>query len=363
MAGITSAGRNFLKCAYAAPDFAVDPGQGIPDGYEGKALMRKDVYTNTISFEAAKDTFILVMPTPGISYWSTTVASGTFPNQMTVWTPTYNTSFETLFGTKTDQSADAPINPVERDLNVSKFRYASSAFEITPTSNYYQYAGSITVWKFTASLDINVQTSGTGDGQNVKNQMCLIGMAGLSNVAPDNKPFKFIDGAYSMAVNSQPTWEFHAVRSGITRVPGVGEQATGNVPLNPTYGQFHGDIIGVGDLQCMVFRVSTPTGGVNSAIVKSWSCIEYQPTPSSAFYQFAGNSPVCDPVALKLYKEIAQKVPVAVPVMENEGFWSDRVVPIIKSVLATARVAGAFLPPVGQVVSGIDQITSAFGWL
>lgn len=359
MAGVSPAGKNFLKCAFASPDFAVDPGQGIPDGYEGKALMRKDVYTNTINFTADRDTFILVMPTPGVAYWTTVVSAGTFPTQSSVWTPVYNSSFQTLFGTPTNQAIDAPINPVERDLNVSKFRYASGTFEITATSNYMQYAGSITVWKLPIALDVMVQTTGTGALQTSNNEMALTGVSGVTIVSPDNKPFKFIDGAYSIAVNTEPTWEFQPIKSGITRVPGVGESAS----TNSTFGQFQGDIVGVGDLQSMVFRVSTPAAAVNSAIVKAWTCIEYQPNPSSAFYQFSGKSPAADPVALKLYREIALKVPVAVCVAENEGFWSDKVVPVIRGFLGAARVAGKAFPLLGQAVSGVDMITDAFGWL
>jgi hypothetical protein len=359
MAGVSPAGKNFLKCAFASPDFAVDPGQGIPDGYEGKALMRKDVYTSTINFTANTDTYIVVMPTPGVAYWTTSVTAGTALTQASVFTPVYNSSFTTLFGAVTNQAADAPTDPVERALNVSKFRYAASTFEITPTSNYMQYAGAITVWKIPVSLDVMVRTTGTGASQDSTNELALTGMDGITIPSPDNKPLKFIDGAYSMAVNTEPTWNFQAVKSGITRVPGVGESAT----TNTTCGQFHGDFVGVGDLQTLVFKINTPTGAVNSAIVKAWSCIEYQPTPSSAFYQFAGRSPATDMVALKLYRDIALKVPVAVCVAENEGFWSDKVVPIIKSFLGAARIAGKVIPPLGQAVSGVDLITDAFGWM
>lgn len=360
MAGVSSAGRNFLKCAFASPDFAVDPGQGIPDGYEGKALMRKDVYTSTINFTANTDTYIVVMPTPGVAYWTASVAAGTPLLQSTIWSPVYNSSFTTLFGAITDQAAVVPTNPVERALNVSKFRYASSTFEITPTSNYMQYAGSITVWKIPVSMDIMVKTSSPpANPQTSEPELALTGLDGLTTPSPDNKPFKFIDGAYSMAVNTEPTWQFQGVKSGITRLPGIGETASTNV----TFGQFQGDFVGVGDLQTLVFKISTPTGAVNSAIIKAWSCIEYQPTPSSAFYQFAGRSPAQDMMALKLYRDIALKIPVAVCVLENDGFWSDKVVPIIKSFLNAARVAGRVIPPLGQAVSGVDLITDAFGLL
>jgi hypothetical protein len=359
MSGVSAAGRNFLKCAYASPDFSIDPGQGIPDGYEGKALMRKDVFTNTIAFGANLDTFILVLPTPGISYWTCTVAIGTFPLQTTVWTPVYNASFATLFGAQTNQAVDAPIDPVERDLDVVKFRYVSSTFEITPTSNFMQFAGSITVWKAAISLGEMVRTTGTGAAQTTTNQMALIGAEGVNLVSPDNKPFKFIDGAYSMAVNTEPTWEFKPVLSGITRIPGVGSGAT----TNTTFGQFQGDFVGVGDLQSLIFRVSTPTGAVNTAILKAWSCIEYQPNPTSALYQFSSRSPAKDEVAMKLYRDIALKVPVAVCVAENDGFWQDKVVPIIKSFLSAARVVGGVVPTVGAAMTGVDMITNAFGWL
>ena len=359
MAGLSKAGENFLKCAYASPDFSVDPGQGIPDGYEGKALMRKEVYTNSVGFTANTDAFFLVMPTPGISYWRCSVPVGTYPLQTTVWTPVYNSSFQSLFGTPTDQTVDTPTNPVERDTNVTKFRYVSNTFEITPTSNFMQYAGSITVWKFPVTLSETFRTTGVGALQDQIVELAFNGLSALTQVSPDNKPFKFIDGAYSVAVNTETNWEFQSVRSGITRMPGLSESATNNI----TWGSFLGDIIGMGDLQSMVFRVSSPTGSVNSAIIKSWSCVEYQPNPSSAYYQFAGKSPAHDPVALKLYRQIALKVPVAVCVAENDGFWTDRVVPILKSILGAARVVGNVIPPVGLAVSGIDMLTQAFGLL
>lgn len=357
---------NFLKCAYASPDFSVDPGQGIPDNYEGKALMRKDVFTNTISFSAGTgttppglDTFILVLPTPGISYWTCTVAIGTFPLQTTTWTPVYNASFVTLFGTPTNQTIDTPTNPVERDRNVTKFRYASNTFEITPTSNFMQFAGSITVWKIPVTMIDEVRTTGTGAAQNATVQKAIAGLEGLSRVSPDNKPFKFIDGAYSMAVNTQPDWEFSPVLTGVTRIPSIGSSAT----TNSTFGQFDGDFIGIGNMQAMVFRVSTPTGAVNSAIIKAWSCIQYQPNPGSAFYEFAGTSPAADPAALKLYREIALKVPVAVCVLDNDGFWSDRVMPIIRTFMSGARAVGRVVPQIGAAVDGVDALASLFGAL
>lgn len=321
--------------------------------------MRKDVFTNTLNFAVDLDTFILVMPTPGVAYWSCTVEVGTFPTQSTVWTPTYNASFTTLFGATSDQTVDAPTDPVERGTNVSKFRYASNVCEITPTSNFTQFAGSITVWKVPITMLDSVQSTGAGDAQVSSVQKSLVGVEGLTRVSPDNKPFKFLDGAFSMAVNTQPGWDFSPVLSGVTRIPSVGQSNTNN----PTWGQFQGDFIGLGSLQSLVFRVSTPTGAVNASIIKVWSCIEYQPSPGSAFFEFAGTTPACDPLALKLYREIALKIPVAVTVSENEGFWSDKVMPVLKSSLNALRIVGGVVPQIGAAVTGIDAITGLLGML
>jgi len=356
---VTKAGANFLKCAFASPDFSVDPGSGIPDDYDGKALMRKDVWVQTFSFTEERDTFLIVLPTPGVSYWQCEVAVGSFPTQTTVWTPRYNASFTTLFGATTNQAADAPTNPVERDRNVTKFRYASNTCELTPTSNFTQFSGSITVWKLPVAMADVVQTTGVGQAQATTVQKALVGLEGVSRVSPDNKPFKFLDGAYSMAVNTEPTWDFTEVLSGVIRVPTTGQSAT----TNPTFGQLQGDFIGVGHLQALVFRVSTPKGAINTAIGKFWSCIEYQPNPVSAFYEFSGTSPPCDKLALQAYRDIALKVPVAVSVIENDGFWSDRVMPILRNFLRSARVVGGVIPQVGAVVGGLDALSDLFSSL
>lgn len=353
MPHVSKAGLNFLKCAFASPDFAVDPGQGIPDNYDGLALMRKDVFTNTTSFAPDRDSWVLMMPTPGIAYWTCVTAIGAFPTQATVWTPTFDASFQTLFGTPTNQAAAFPTDPVERSMNVSKFRYASNALEITPTSNFTQFAGSITVWKVPIAL-----TDGVHNPTAITTAVnkILVGADGLTRVPPDNKPFKFLDGAYSMAVNTESEWPFEPVLSGVIRVPGAGLGAT----TNATFGQFQGDFVGMGHLQSVVMRVSTPLGAINSAIIKSWSCIEYQPNPGSAFYEFAGVSPPIDPIALKMYRDIALKIPVAVCVRENDGFWQDRVLPLVRGFMKAARFTGGFVPQVGAAVAGMDALAELF---
>jgi len=356
MVGMSKAGLNFLQCAFASPDFAVDPGQGIPDDYDGLALMRKNVYINSVAFTANKDTWMLVMPTPGIAYWTCETAVGAFPIQSTAWTPVYDQSFASLFGTPTNQGASFPTDPVERDSNVVKYRYASNAIEVTPTSNFTQAAGSITVWKATISQNQMVRhpTSTT-----TNTEFALVGADSVARVAPNNKPFKFMDGCFSMAVNTEPTFDFKPILNGVLRIPPVGSDASSN----STFGQFQGDFVGFGDLQTVVVRISSPAGAVNAALVKVWSCLEYQPNVKSAYYEFAGTSPPKDELALTAYRSVALKIPVAVAVAENDGFWQDRVMPLLRGIWSGFRAVGTVVPQVGMAVSGVDALASLFAGL
>lgn len=356
MAGLSKGGINFLKCAFASPDFAVDPGEGIPDDYDGLALMRKNVYTNNVSFTPAKDTWMLVMPTPGVAYWTCETSVGTFPIQSTEWTPNYDQSFESLFGTPTNQGASFPTNPVERSKNVVKFRYASNVVEVTPTSNFTQAAGSITVWK--ATIEMNQMVRHTVAMQ-TNTEYSLIGAEAVARVSPNNKPFKFMDGAFSMAVNTEPHFEFKPIMTGVLRIPPEASSES----TNSTFGAFHGDFVGFGSLQSIVVRVSSPSSAVNTALVKVWSCLEYQPNVQSAFYEFAGTSPPKDEMALTAYRGIALRVPVAVSVAENDGFWQDRVLPLLRGFWGAATAVGTVVPQVGMAVSGMNALSSLFAGL
>jgi hypothetical protein len=130
------AGTNFLKCAFAPPDFNNDPGQGIPDTFEGIVLPRKDVLTQSINFTANSDTYIVIAPTPGVAYWTANVPVGTTLAGATL-TAVAMPGFTTLFGTSAQSRA----------TQVTAFRYASMVAGLYPTSNLMQFAGSINVWK------------------------------------------------------------------------------------------------------------------------------------------------------------------------------------------------------------------------
>lgn len=346
---MSKAGVAFLKCAFAAPDFNTDPGEGIPDKYQGKTLMRKDVTTSSVSATANKDTFYLIAPTPGVSYWKVEVAAGTLPLTSDNWTPVYVPGFETLFGVTGTTGAKS------RADQVSMFRYASMCIGIYPTSNLMQFAGSITCWKLPLRMEqatyiVNV---GTTPVVNISQVGWIVnGLDGVSKVSPDNYAGTFIEGIYSQSVCNEDEFEFQPILEGLYELPLLG--TSGGNP-GQMYSNLDGDVLGMGHMDSILVRVSSPTASVNNFIMKTWSCIEYRVNPNSALYQSAKDSPGLDEVALAAYREIAKNVPVAVPYHQNAHFW-ERVSKMLQAMLKGA----SYVPgPVGELATGIQATTKA----
>jgi len=344
---LSQPGLAFLKCAFAPPDFNTDPGKGIPDRFEGKVVTRKDVLTHSYNFPADKDTFILVTPTPGIAYWVADVPAGTFPLTTNTFKPVNYPGFKSMFGSTSASRSDA----------VSSFRYASMNVGIYPTSNLMQFAGSITVWKCPVRMS-TVQFPVATTPASSALVHTLVGLDGVLAVGPDNFSESFIKGTFSQSACNEPDFEFTDILEGVQTLPPA------NVPIAIAGQAFtlsagveaESGIVGWGNMDTIVIRVSAPTGAVNSAIIKTWACLEYRPNPSAVLYQFGHDSPPCDEVALQEYRTVARSLPVAVIAAQNASMW-ERVKSIIKSSLAMAsNVPG----PIGVAASGLSGLTSLF---
>lgn len=346
---MSDAGRNFLKCAFAAPDFNTDPGQGIPDSFEGKTLVRKDVTTSAVSATAGKDTFYLIAPTPGVSYWYVEVATGTLPLTSDSWKPVYVPGFDSLFGVTGSAGAKS------RADQLTMFRYASMCVGMYPTSNLMQFAGSVTAWKIPlrmqqATYNVNVATTPV---VNISQLGWIVnGLDGVSKVSPDNYAGTFIEGLYSQSVCNEPDFEFQPILEGLYECPLLG--SSGGNP-GQQYSNLSGDVLGVGLMDSIVIRVASPAAAVNNFILKTWACIEYRVSPNSAFYQSAKDSPPLDELALAAYRKVAMSIPVAVPYHQNAHFW-ERVRRILEATLSGASMVPG---PIGELATGIQATTKA----
>lgn len=352
--GITDAGYSFLKCAFAPPDFNLDPGKGIPDNYHGKALMKKYVLNVAKTFTAGKDTYMVVLPTPGEAYWFREYDNGTLPSSGDTFNGVPFPGFSGLFGTDG-----------VRNVNVSAFRYASMNIGIYPTSNQMQFAGSITVWKGPVSLGMTMikQTlSAEIPPLTLPLNIPIVnGLHAVTGTTGENFVTSFINGVYSSSVNCQADFDFSEIINDQDQMPnteGLGNSAAQFIRL-VTPGGADGAVVGCGNMDAIFIRVSTPTGAVNNAIVKVWSCVEFQPNQQSVLYEYAGTSPPLDEVALEEYRCIANELPVAVIAAQNAGFWER-----VKTLLSGLLNAATYVPgPIGEVATGVRGIANTLSRL
>jgi len=320
---------------------------GIPDSFEGKTLMRKDVITQPLSFAANQDSYLLILPTPGQAYWFAATAIGAAPTSATVWTPT---QFPGAFGAG-QLFGDLATGQNDRSTNVDAFRYASLAVGLYPSSNYNQFAGSITCWKFPVRLTQSAYNVATTPATTVS-AYSVSGLDSVTGTNSENYARSFIDGVFSQSSCSEPDFNFLDIVEGVNRLP----MANQTVAQIGQFGVLSGDVLGVGRMDAILIRVSTPTGAVNSAILKVWNCCEYRVNTQSAFYQYAGTSPALDEAALIAYRRIAKSIPVAVTAAENSEFWN-RVSSILRAMLGAASVVPG---PVGMIASGIGGVVDFF---
>lgn len=341
-ARLTEPGMAFLKCAFASPDFSVDPGKGIPDTHEGRVLAIKDSATAAIDFTAGTDTYIVVAPVPGYAYFTGSAAIGSVPTNLTgVPYSTYTTNFGTSGGPTTN--------------HFSNFRYASLAAGLYPTSNYMAFAGSVQVWKVDLELaDSYVVMTDTSAVTTHAMSRRVIGLAGVTTLPPrDNYSESFIKGAYTVATDKSGKfcWNNFSVETTYQDVK------YGETPETPAlvWDGTH-NLIGMGNVEAIVIKISSPTGAVNSALLRVWNCLEATPNTNSSLFQFSGLSPRHDPLALAMYTGYKNQLPVAVPAVMNAGSWQK-----VFEWLKTAFGVGSLLPgPAGQASMGLGMVTNAF---
>jgi hypothetical protein len=341
-----------LKCAFASPDFSIDPGQGIPDRFNGLVLPTKDCFTTDIGFTAGKDTYILVAPVPGYAYFRLETDLGTAPlgNFVGVPYPTYDTNYGLT---------QSNVGGASAIMNFSKFRYASLAAGIYPTSNNMQFSGGISVWKIDMSLDTILQpvtfTDLSAVTQYTGGQIKVInGLQGVVGSPPrDNFSTSFINGMFTYAVDRTGAFEWSDYVVGQTQ---YNDNVLNSAATRSLFYDGTRPLPGLGTTNTIVIKISTPAGAVNSAFLKVWSCLENQPQTSSALYQFANESPPHDPFALEVYSRVKNVLPVAVVAADNAKFWQN-VVNMFRQITGAASI----LPgSIGQIARGMHMLSTAF---
>lgn len=335
---LTQDGLAFLKCAFAPPDFANSRLSGVPDDFNGKSLVKKHRYVQAITFIPGNDAYILVLPTPGYAYWTASVAAGTPILASTIFQGIPYSDTATIFdgnGVAGQSTADI----------VDKFRFVSQHFEMVSTTNAMSWTGNIQVWKMPVQLGVRNSSSAA-------DIYTVTGIQGTNATNADQYTAPFNMGVYSAAYNTGASFHFSQILEGVNIIP-----------VTPVAGQTFGVLsaanIGFTGFDNQFDSICVKVSGIgantlDTAIIKTWACVEYQVVTGSLLYEYQSFSS-CDERALKLYRQIINNLPVGVSVDDNEAFWK-RVLGIIR------RISGglAFVPgPYGVVAGGVNTIASA----
>lgn len=346
LSGVSSGGVEFLKCAFAPPDFSVTQTQGVPDQYDGLSLTKKHKFIGSVALPASSDQYYLLAPVPGIAYFTLAKAyvAGVpqAPVSTDVWTAVPYGDYSSLFGSSISTSADI----------VNRFRYVSNHIELIPTTNAMAWTGNIQVWK----SPVTMQPANTSlVAGTYTPAMVVQGLASsiATNAIQYTSPFNL--GTYVCAFNTNPVFNFNEIieNQGTTTAfsPGGfgGFSAPANVNINGLDNNFESVFIKIS---------GAGTNASNTLVLKTWACVEYQCLPGNALYEFQSVSP-SDELAMKLYRKIIKELPIAVTYFDNESFWQ-RVLAIVQRISAV----GSHLPgQLGSLARGVSLASSAMSQL
>jgi len=334
---LTPGGEGFLKCAFAPPDFAFDNGNGVPDEFDGRVLIRRQNYLQQFVTVPGRDTYILQLPTPGCTYWNGTVLAGSIitPANPLVLAPFVIPDFVQNF----PGTVEGSIFP--------EFRYVSQAMELTSLQNEMTWVGSAIAFK----MPITLTTVSSG----LINEFAALALNGFNNISSavsqgtaDTYVGTSRAGVYMVATNKQPDWRFTPIAENaqvalsVAGLPGgVGQ---------PLY--LATNFVGLGNLETNVVIIPA-TATTQTFVIRTWACIEYKVSIGSSLYEYSRTSATYDPVALHTYRRMAHAIAIAVPACQNATFWEN----LLRVVQAGFGGISNVVPgPLGMIAGGISGV-------
>jgi hypothetical protein len=334
-AGLSDQGVAFLKCAFAPPDFSGSSVMGVPDDYRGPSLTKKHRYVNSFTFSSGVDTYILLLPIPGYAYFYATVTANTNILLSTTFTGVKYSDYSSMFGSSGSESGNI----------VTKFRFASNHIELIPTVNQMIWSGQIQAWKLPISVIVRQGGATTSD------LLSIEGLNGCNTGNSNQFSGPYIMGVYSGCYSGDSSFKFSDILENVNNIPQ--NQGAADFAQLVSPGTNSGIPGFDNGFQSLCLKVSGVTAN-ETALLKTWACVEYQAVPNSSIYEFSSLSP-CDPLSIELYKEIINNLPIGVPFEDNASFWN-RVLGIINSI---SSVGAAVPGTIGMVSRGANLISGA----
>lgn len=336
---VSTEGMRFLKCAFSAPDFDGSGTYGVPDNFSGKSVAIKHRAVVPQTFAANTDYYFLIPPTPGASYYTCTKTAGTPLAATDVFSmftySDYNSIFEPVSGTANQTNAF-----------VQKFRYVSQHFELCPTTNAMQWTGNVQSWKLPCQASFTESTDGTGN-----QRLTISGLMGCNATDADMYSGPFNLGVYVGAYNKgSEAWEFRDIWRIQPQLP-ASIQTGDFSALNGNGGSITGFDNSFETILVKVSGIGSNT--LNTALIRTWACVEYQFTPGTVMYEMQNLKCINDSLALEVYRRVISELPTAVSFIDNANFWM-RVLSIIKQISGGLSI----LPgPYGMVAGGVNMVS------
>lgn len=334
LTGVSEPGLDWLRVAFAAPDFDNLNPQGVPDNYTGRTLPKIFRYEKSYTVPT-DDSFLLLAPVPGISHYEFArnfdgpdANTTQIPSAQSIWLSVPYSDTQSLFGSDGRAAAD----------QVTSARFMGNSIELVPTTNAFKWSGSVSAYR----VPLKMSTMSGAQYVNptvgtipVPNKNVIVG--GQSIVATANQQYTAPSnmGVFACAFNNQPDNRF----TDITENTKVMNTVNPTDPIDPTingvnplvnygaWGLFEADpTLDLHPFTCMcdhdtiVVRVQGAKG--NTFVLKTWAAVEFQPNASSSLYSFSRMSPRPDPAACAAYRRAVQHAPVAVSYYENANIFT-----------------------------------------
>lgn len=350
---LKSDSKNFLKHATASPDFTGNA--QIPDGSSSSTFTVRFTLQKTIIAPINQTTIIVCLPTLPAAYYLasyTPDALGEMPAN-TILAPVDYVQCESLFPEYYQPNPTTSVNSRE----VVAGRVVSRASEMVCATNPLKQDGSITSFKTPLQL-VNSPDNGTSPGVLMRTKLSLTGAKALSaDLATTGAYMQFVkEGAYSTVFNrtgGAGEFPFHPVYDNIgTGVTMTAPYETDGKTLDE-YLFKSGPCFMDNNFDTMVYKIVPGGESPQTFIMKSWISIEFQTCYGTLLHNLASFPPARDEKAFKIYGEIEQNLPIAVPAKDNPNFWQDML-----SLIKPASGLLSALPGLGGTVAkGVHAFT------
>jgi len=350
--GVTPDGMQFLRSVIAPYDFAQEGCAGVPDEYAGPAFVAVQRIVATFMGDAVNDTYIAVMPTPQIAYWTcktssldnnSIFAASMFPQQVAVSSSRVANTVGTasmirVIGLTAEMKSIGPLLTTAGVVRVRKAEVRLATFNrdvVVPT---------------VPPTNI-VESSLMPEG-------LVTNFAGMTAAPHFESPFR--DGFYTSAVHRGP-WAFAEpldieARAGLAILlpaASVGNSTDGVLSVDTATSVFLNGSLDWFDPAMQTIFIAIPKNVVtNMYTLEVLMTCEIKPNASSFFANLVKPSPLHDPLALDMYERLADVIPHGVPAAKNADFW--------RTVIALAKLGGFFVGkvpgPVGLLGVGVESI-------